>query len=176
MTLRRNPAASASAAVATALLATIFAVAACGYRHEALYPVDVRTLAVPIFENRSFYRGIEFDLTEALIKQIELQTPYKVVAESGADTILAGSIVRVDQDVLSRSEEGGVPQELELRLVVNFEWSDARSGKILRSRQGLVAVGRYIPVRQVGQPLELAQHEAAQAMAASILAAMRSDW
>jgi hypothetical protein len=69
-----------------------------------------------------------------------------------------------------------VPQEMELRLVVNFEWSDARTGRILRSRQGLMAVGRYIPVRKIGQPLELAQHEASQAMAASILAAMRSDW
>lgn len=157
-------------------LAALALIGGCGYRHQGLYPADVRTLAVPIFENRSFYRGLEFDLTEALIKQIELDTPYKVVAESVADTILTGSIVRVEQDVLSRSEKGGVPQELELRVVVNFEWADARTGKILRSRQGLVAVGRYIPVRAIGQPLELAEHEAAQALAASIVAAMRDDW
>ena len=87
----------------------------CGYAHRPTFPQGIRTVAVPIFDNRSFYRGAERDVTEALIKQIELETPYKVVAPTGADTELSGSIVAINSGVLSRDTEGGVPQEEELR-------------------------------------------------------------
>jgi hypothetical protein len=158
------------------LLLALAALVSCGYKHEPLYPADIQTVAVPIFENRSFYRGLEFDVTEAIIKQIERDTPYKVVSHSVADSVLTGAIVRVEQDLLSRSETGGLPQELEVRVVVNFDWADGRSGKVLRSRQGLAVVGRYIPVRRIGQPLEFAEHDASQILAEAVVAAMRSDW
>jgi hypothetical protein len=159
------------------LLWILWPLMGCGYRHEADgYPADIRSVAVAVFENRSFYRDLEFDVTEALIKQIERDTPYKVVSGSIADSVLTGAVVRVRQDLVSRSEEGGVPQEVELRVVVNFDWTDGRTGQVLRSRQGLEATGRYIPVRRIGQPRELAEQEAAQRMAEAIVAAMRSDW
>src|SRR5665213_243892 len=50
--------------------------AGCGYTTKSVFPPGIRTVAVPIFENRSFYRGAERDVTEALIKQIEMATPY----------------------------------------------------------------------------------------------------
>ena len=55
----------------------------------------MRTVSVPIFDNQSFYQDVEFDLTEALVKEIELRTPYKVTGADRADTILQGEIVSV---------------------------------------------------------------------------------
>ena len=41
----------------------------CGYSHVPLFPQEYRTVSVPILENRTAYRDVEFDLTEALIKE-----------------------------------------------------------------------------------------------------------
>lgn len=42
-----------------------------GYHWNSLYREDVQTVAIPIFTNQSFRRGVEFRLTEAVIKQLE---------------------------------------------------------------------------------------------------------
>ena len=56
----------------------------CGYSQQEIYPDHVQTVAIPLFENRTFYQGVEFDLTEALVKEIELRTPYKVISNENA--------------------------------------------------------------------------------------------
>lgn len=151
-------------------------VAACQYTHEPMYPTEVSTVAVPIFENRSFYQGVEFDVTEAITKQIESRTGYKVVPVDRADTVLEGVILRVDQRQLSQRKDGGLAQELEFRISVDFTWTDARSGDVLRSRQGFDVVSRFVPAREVGETLNMGQQRAAAKLAEGVVAVMRSDW
>ena len=65
-----------------------------GYRigTESLYPCNIHTVYVPVFESDSFRRYLGERLTEAVIKEIELKTPYKVTGDSEADSILSGRI------------------------------------------------------------------------------------
>jgi len=166
----------------TFFLRTIFALVCvvsltgCGYSHAGGFPKDVTSIAVPIFENRTPYRDVEFALAEALVKEIELRTPYKVVRTVDADTILSGVVTQVDQRVLSRSASGGLPQEVELSIVVSFEWKNQRTGASMRDRKGFVTVGRYVPARPVGEPFELARYEAVQQLARDIVGVMRENW
>jgi len=148
----------------------------CGYAHKTTYPAGIRSVAVPIFKNKSFYQGAEFDVTEAVVKEIESRTPYKVVGEAGADTILEGSIVSIDQTRTARRREGGVPEELEFRVAVSYEWRNLKTGQVIRSRQGQEVIGRYIPSRPVSETYFTGQHEAAERIAQYVVAAMRSDW
>lgn len=159
-----------------AITAWAMLLSGCGYGTRGTYPREYRSVSVPIFENRSFYRGFERDLTEALIKEIELQTPYKAVARAGAQTELTGSIVGVSQVQLSRRYEGGLPQEMEVRVGLNYEWRDVRSGQLIRERKGFEVVARYVPAKPVGETLEAGQAQAAAAAARAIVATMRSDW
>lgn len=155
----------------------VLSLGGCGYSTKEVYPTDVRSVAVPIFENRTFYQGAEFDLTEAVIKEIEVRTPYKVIKQGAADTALIGSIRLIDLLPLSRRSRGGaVPQEVEFRMVIDFEWKNLRTGKILRQRKGFEAVGRYVPVRPMGETMSLGQHVAAQNMAKAITSVMRDDF
>jgi len=148
----------------------------CGYQHQALYPDSVRTVAVPIFDNRSFYRDVEREVTEAVIKEIELRTPYKVVAVDRADSELTGTITQVEQSRLSRGRDGGLVQEGELRIRSNFAWQDRRTGQTLRQRRGLVTIGRYVPARPVSEPYQTAQYQAAQQLAYEIVSVMGAEW
>ena len=94
----------------------MFGLSGCGYTQQELFNTEYQTVAVPIFQNKTFYRGVELELTEALIKEIELRTPYKVTATNTAQTILEGQIVAISQSPLSSTQEGGMVQETELQL------------------------------------------------------------
>lgn len=158
------------------LITGLLAPVGCGYTTRELYPADVRSVGVPIFANRSFYRGLERDVTEALIKEIELRTPYKVARTASTDTELTGTIVDVEQKLISRRRPGNLPQEIEVSVVVDWTWKNQRTGDVIRSRQGFESVGRYRPTQPIGDPFESAQHEAAQRLATDIVSAMRADW
>ena len=134
-------------------------------------------MAVPIFENRVFYQGVEFDLTEALAKEIELRTPYKVLQDqSRADTAVTGSIIDVDQRRLARDDRTGLVEALEVSVTIDFDWTDLRSGQCLRQRKGFTAVVHYAPARVTGEPFQVAQHQAVARLAQRIVDAMGSDW
>ncbi len=158
------------------LLVLMLGLTGCGYSSKELFPTQYQTVASPSFENRTFYRGIEFELAEALVKQVESRTPYKVVAPGVAQTILEGTITEVEQTQLSRRRPGGVPQEVELTITIDFIWKDLSSGEVIADRRGFVSVGRYVPTSGIGEPFEIAQHQAVQRLADDIVSAMRSDW
>ena len=61
-----------------------------GYQWKSLYREDIQTVAVPVFVNRTFRRGVESKLTQSIIQQMEEHTPYKVVPRDRADTVLEG--------------------------------------------------------------------------------------
>lgn len=148
----------------------------CGYSTTELYPNEYQTIAVPNFANRSDSRGVEFLLREALIKEIEQRTPYKVVSSTGpADTQLTGAVTRVERRLVSRNRTTGLPQEIETTLTVNFEWRDLTTGRTLRGYTGLASAGQFVPDRAVGEFGADANRLAAQRLAQDIVSRMRSD-
>ena len=56
---------------------------------DSLYAPDVATVYVPMIESDSYRRDLGERLTEAVVKEIELKTPYKVVSTPDADSILS---------------------------------------------------------------------------------------
>ena len=157
------------------LLCLLLMPAACGYGTREIFPARYETIAVPIFENRTFYREVEFDLTEAVIKEVEQRTPYRVVATDAADTVLEGRIMVIEQDVLSQAT-GAVPQEVEVVIAIDFAWRDLDSGRVILDRKGFAGVGRYIPQRRVGEPFEVARRMAVEQLAGDIVDTLRGDW
>jgi len=147
-----------------------------GYRHKPLYDPNLGTVAVDIFDNQTFEKGVEFDVTEALVKEIELRTPYKVVDRSLARTLLTGSVVDVRRGVLNREFEAGVPQEMQVRITVSFEWKDRQTGRMLRKRNRITGTGEFIPTRPVSEPFEVGQHTAVAELARDIVSVMQDDW
>ena len=60
---------------------------------RTLYRPDIQTIHVPIFQSQSFRKDFGERLTEAVVKEISAKTPYKVVCESDADSIVSGQII-----------------------------------------------------------------------------------
>jgi hypothetical protein len=118
-----------------------------GYTTKSPYPENVHTVAVPIWNLGAnvYRRGLEMRLTEALVKRIELDTPYKVTDKSRADTILSGTIDTVEQRVLSYNPDSGYPREKEVTLVISFTWTDLRNGKTLVKKTNFRVAATYLP-------------------------------
>lgn len=145
-----------------------------GYRWNSLYREDVQTVAIPIFTNRTFSRGIEFRLTEAIIKQLELHAPYKVVPKERADTILEGQITDVSSLTLSKDFQTNLPREQQVILTVDFIWKDLRNGRILVQRRQLQQSGVF--VENLGEGRFVGEQQAIERFGLSIVQEMQADW
>ena len=144
------------------------------YQWRSLYRGDVRTIAVPIFTNRDFTRGVELDLTKAIINQIEAHTPYKVVPRDRADTVLEGEIVRVNLQTVSRDPLSSVPQEQLYRVVCSFVWKDLRSGRILVERRNFEQMMPFYPT--LGENRWVGNQQGVERLAMGIVHELQADW
>ncbi|UCD74448.1 MAG: hypothetical protein JSV91_11735 [Phycisphaerales bacterium] len=147
-----------------------------GYTTASCFPTEYRTVAVPIFTNDTYERGMEYGLTQAVIKEIESRTPYKVVSQARADTTLVGRIRRIDREQLSKSRRTGLTEEMLLRVTIDFEWKDLRTNKAIVQRLSFTGHGLFVPSNPTGEPLELGQFAVAQTLAEDIVDEMRADW
>ena len=73
--------------VACALCVALPAASATNGGTDSLYAADIATVYVPMIESDSYRRDLGERLTEAVVKEIELKTPYKVVSTPNADSI-----------------------------------------------------------------------------------------
>lgn len=166
-----------------ALLAPLLPGGCAAYRigNESLYPTDVRTVYVPIFECSSFRRHLGERITEAVMKEIELKTPYKVTGDSTADSILVGRIVGETKRVVVENKFDE-PRELEVGLQVQVSWLD-RQRNLIRQFEpipvplDLVAVTESATVvPEVGQSIATGHQKAIQRLAQQIVAMMEAPW
>jgi len=156
------------------LLAATLSLPSCGYSSKSLYNTHIRTVAVPIFTNKTFRRDWEFKLTEAIDKNIESRTPFKIASQKDADTVLTGEIVSMDENVLTRRFGTGLPRESEITVVVNFQWKDLRSGRVIVERKSFNRSATEIP--QINERIDDAEQLAIERLAAAIVEQMQSDW
>ena len=133
----------------------------------------IRTVALDIFQSREFRRGLELQLTEALAKRIEAETPFKLAKKQRADTLLTGEILEVRQATIGRDFERVEPRETGATLIISFEWKDLRSGEVLRKRPRFVQTVDYI--RPLGEDFHHAMQRAVDRMAEAIVEVMETD-
>ncbi len=154
----------------------IFMLTGCGdnpYSQGWPYPEKVRSVYVEMFNSKSLRRGAEYTLTDAVCKQIEVQTPYKIIADRNrADSVLYGEILSLNDSVLATEAETGVPIEKEARVVVVFSWKDLNTGQMYVNEMRVTASSDYA----IGQDFEYGQNVAVNKAALKIVESMRNEW
>lgn len=160
------------------------AVVGCaGYQigNRGLFPPDIQTVHVPMFESDSLRRHLGERLTEAVCKEIERRTPYKLANNDNADSVLTGRIVGDRKNVLVNTLTGD-PRELQVGLQVQVTWVDRR-GSLLRDEltiplppevTDISASANLVP--EVGQSVATAQQESIRRIAQQIVNLMETPW
>ncbi len=154
-----------------------------GYQfgHDSLYPTHIHTVYVPVFGSSSFRRNLGERLTEAVQKQIELKTPYKVVGTPQADSTLSGRIVGETKHLVVQSIEGD-PRVVELNLAVEVSWVD-HSGRTIRDCPTIPLPSELVNVSaasdlvpEIGQSMAVAHQQAVVELAEQIVSLMEAPW
>ena len=146
-----------------------------GYSNESLFPEDISSVCLEMFDNQSFRRGVEYELTDALAKRIEADTPYKIVSDSDrADSVINGQIVSIGEFALSTDRELGtvLEKEVDLRAVVN--WKNLKTGQLMIDHLEISASASYSPYQQ--QDFKYASSLAANNLARRIVELMERKW
>lgn len=169
------------AAVTVSLLAVIVQTVGCaGYRvgNQALFRTDIRTVYVPIFRSDSFRRNLGEWLTEAVIREIEMRSTYKVVHTPTADSVLYGTIVSDHKQVFAE-DQFGVPRDIQFDLSVDIRWLDRSGNAVLRSAVipiDLSVAGAAHLIPEGGQSLTTAQQRVIRSVARQIVDQMEAGW
>jgi outer membrane lipopolysaccharide assembly protein LptE/RlpB len=80
----------------SAVLALSLGITGCGYHavgSATHVPVNVSTLAVPIFQSKVQAYKTETVFTEAVVRELNTRTKYRVLTSGGADATLNGTIL-----------------------------------------------------------------------------------
>ena len=172
-----------------------------GYTTRPNYREDIKTIRVPIFKSNiqidPIREGMEFQLTRAVIREIEAKTPYKVVnsctGDAPADSELIGTIVNYTKTVINRNQQNQI-REAEQLLAVELVWRDLRTGEILTAPRTLpppiqspdlppppppppaavLAAADFIP--ELGQSSTTARQVAINKLAVQIVSMMEIPW
>lgn len=136
----------------------------------------VGTVSVPMFTNKTFAVGIEQQLTEAIIKEIQANTTMKVVRSSVAESVLVGTISKVDMRRLSLREGTGLVQEVAVQITIDFDWKRPGDRTSMVARKNFSGVDTFVPSRPTGERLEVGQYATIERLAKDVVRELRSAW
>lgn len=145
----------------------------CGYSANSIIKSGVSSVYVPVFENHTFRRELEFQLTEYVKNEILYKTRLKIVPKAQAESILKGEIVDFRERVLTEDSQDN-PREERIFAYVNVQWIDLRTGREIMKRDRLVRPTEF--VIEKGETLQTATAESFKYLAEIIVQAMESDW
>jgi hypothetical protein len=162
------------------LLALSFLLASCaGYQLGGQKPKHlegITKLAVPTFENQTLEPRLASTVTNALIKQIQMDGSYQIVNKDQAEAVLEGDVTRVDRSQFRSSRRNVLrTAQLQMRLTCNFNIIDTASGRPIH--HGQASANSYVILDSNVQNSEAqALEDAAQRLSASIANEISEGW
>jgi len=153
---------------------SVIGVTGCGYSTARPFRTDLQTIHVDIFHSKEFRRELEFRLTEALVKRLEMDTPYRITSRRTADALLTGEILAVDNRTFGDDLALDLPREIGSTVVIRFRLQDMRTGDILVDRPRFVYQTSYIP--PVGETFTDGMTRALDGLAEQIVETMELGW
>ncbi len=128
-----------------------------------------------------FRRDLGERLTDAVVKEIELKTPFKVVGNPDADSILSARLVSETKRITVENRNDD-PRALEIGMIVEVTWLNRRR-EPLRLPTSIALPPALVPMGQtstlipeVGQSVATAQQQAIERLAQQIVSTMEEPW
>jgi hypothetical protein len=128
-----------------------------------------------MFDNTTFRRDLEYDLTDAIAKRIEAETPYKIISNRNtADTIISGKITEWSSGALTVDRDTGKALQNQTVVTAVFSWKNLKTGQYLVQDLSITSSADYSPFQSQSQ--ENAARVAANKLAERIVEQMQMEW
>jgi hypothetical protein len=134
-----------------------------------------------MIQSDSFRRDLGERLTEAVVKEIELKTPYKVIGTPDADSILSAHLVSDTKRVVIENQNDD-PRAIEINLFAEVTWYNRRREPLaapvaIPVPPAMVPIGQSAPlITEGGQSIASQQQQAIQRLAEQIVSTMEEPW
>jgi outer membrane lipopolysaccharide assembly protein LptE/RlpB len=115
-------------------LFALILLSSCGYHlrgAETNLPPDIRSVAIPIFANRTIETGIESVVTQALLEKFSSAKVLVLASPSSADALLNGSVLSFTTSPVAVTASTQFSTENRGTLTLEFTFRDQRSGKVM---------------------------------------------
>lgn len=169
--------------IALLLIAGFVTSGCASYRFgsASMFRPGIRTVHVPVVRNDTFRHDLGVRLSDALVREIESRTPYKVTGDPNADSTLTCRVVSESKRVLTETETDD-PRALDAAVGVRATWT-GRNGDLLMQNSivptGDLAISfgqdaRFVP--EAGQSIDSATQAAIEKLAERIVSQMEIRW
>ena len=150
-----------------AILLLAAAAASCGYRLGPAAPVvpGAATVRIPVFENRTYRRGVETDLARQIAAILASRSRLRPVDEGG-DLVVEGVLVEIKEDLLS-SMEDQVIRESSIIVTAEVTVRDGRTGEAIVKVRKITERESFVP--GIGESLRSARVEALRRLAEDVV-------
>jgi hypothetical protein len=148
-------------------------ISGCGYSNKSLISRKINSIYIPIFENETFRKSLEFDLTNAVKNEIMSNTKLRIAKKDNADTILTGKIQKVTESMLSSNVEDNIV-EGRVTIYVDIKLVDRRTGRTLIEEKNVKQSAEYIVKR--GENIKTASQESLALLAETIVRHLEEKW
>jgi len=155
----------------------MFCLAGCaGYRLGSTLPPDVKTIHVPLFENKSREPLIENQATAAVIAELQKDGTLKVVNAEKADVVLVCTLTSISLNPL-RYERSDPAKANEYRLTLNAAYilRRTRNGEVL-SEGTAIGEGTFPFAGNLSSAKQTAMPQTTQDLAKRIVERIIEAW
>jgi len=130
-------------AVPALLLALLVAMLGCvQFSRGGLFAEDRNEVFLSYFGNETFYRNVEFELTEQVTQEILSRPGLHLSSKENAEVFLTGRVVSVKQVVLSEDPKQTVTSR-STNVTAVIEIRDARTGDLIKKKR-LTQRGEFV--------------------------------
>ena len=123
-------------APALGLVLLAVALAGCGYSFRGNLPDHIKTVAVPVFTNKTSEPAVGSLLTSAVVEAFASNGRLRVVKPEDADAILDGEVVGYSVQSIAFDNQANVRQ-YRLLVTMNLKLRDVRRSTVLFEQQSL---------------------------------------
>jgi len=136
----------------------------CGYYSfsGSTLPAHIRTVAVPMFENKTSEFGVREDMTDALIIKFTQDNTLKVEDRRSADSIVLGSIVNIREQAGAYTAQEQV-KEIRGYVSVQAKFEDIKKRNVIWE-ESITQWGTYNPNLPAGDEGSTRQDGITEAM------------
>ena len=157
----------------TGIVVLFALISGCGYTNKSLISRKINSIYIPIFENDTFRRDLEFDLTNAVKDEIMSKTKLRIAQKDNADTILTGKIKKVAESMLTSNVQDNIV-ESRVTIYIDIKLVDRRTGRTLIEEKDLTRSAEFIVQR--GENINTASQESLTLLAETIVNYLEETW
>ena len=156
----------------------LFLTASCAsYRIGSAVPQELRTIAVPVFENASGFPELDATVTQYVLREFQREGTFKIASMDDASGKLLGKLIRADLQSLNYDRGYGArTSEYRYTLVAEITLVERGTGKLLIDGERIKANTTFLTHGDMLTGMQDAGPRIAKELSRSIVDAVLAYW